>query len=52
MGAENHAEFRAALRDPADVRGHGLDSGHHVAEEAPAALTAALVDFLRPGPAH
>ncbi|WP_197677172.1 alpha/beta fold hydrolase [Friedmanniella luteola] len=33
-----------------DLRGHGLDCGHHVAEEAPAVLTAALLDFLRPGP--
>lgn len=109
MGAENYAEFRAATRNPAvvrgmledyragltvdredeladrragrtvdcpllllwslrddlvqlvgdplavwrpwatDVRGQGLDSGHHVAEEAPEALAAALVDFLRPG---
>ncbi|MFJ4484927.1 alpha/beta fold hydrolase [Streptomyces longwoodensis] len=30
-----------------DVRGHGIDSGHHVAEEAPQDLTAALGDFLR-----
>ena len=29
-----------------NVRGHGIDSGHHIAEEAPAALAAALVDFL------
>ena len=29
-----------------DVRGHGIDSGHHMAEEAPAALTDALGDFL------
>lgn len=29
-----------------DVRGHGIDSGHHVAEENPAALTRVLVDFL------
>jgi haloacetate dehalogenase len=29
-----------------DVRGHGLDSGHHMAEEAPDALTAALVAFF------
>ncbi|MGW5772956.1 alpha/beta fold hydrolase [Streptomyces longwoodensis] len=30
-----------------DVRGHGIDSGHHVAEEAPQDLAAALGDFLR-----
>ena len=107
MGQENHAEFRAATRDPAtvramledyraglgvdrrheeedrragrtvscptlllwstrddlvdlygdplavwrawapDLRGAPIDSGHHMAEENPAALTAALLDFLR-----
>ncbi|MFF8928227.1 alpha/beta fold hydrolase [Streptomyces longwoodensis] len=30
-----------------DVRGHGIDSGHHVAEEAPQDLAAALGDFFR-----
>jgi haloacetate dehalogenase len=29
-----------------DVRGHGIDSGHHMAEEAPDALTDALADFF------
>ncbi|MFI1004080.1 alpha/beta fold hydrolase [Streptomyces galbus] len=29
-----------------DVRGHGIDSGHHVVEEAPRDLAAALTDFL------
>ena len=29
-----------------DVRGHGLDSGHHVAEEAPGMLADALIGFL------
>ncbi|WP_433662618.1 alpha/beta fold hydrolase [Nocardia sp. CA-128927] len=29
-----------------DVRGHGIDSGHHIAEEAPTALTQALGEFL------
>ncbi len=29
-----------------DVRGHGVDSGHHVAEEAPQALVDALTSFL------
>ncbi|GHE39208.1 hydrolase [Streptomyces longispororuber] len=33
-----------------DVRGHGIDSGHHVAEQAPEALAAALADFLRDEP--
>ncbi len=106
MGQENYDEWRAAMRDPAVVRGmvedyraglsvddrderadraagrrleqqllvlwstrddledlygdplaiwqdwahhvtaHGIDSGHHIAEEAPDALAAALGDFL------
>ena len=29
-----------------DVAGHRIDSGHHMAEEAPEALTAALREFL------
>ena len=29
-----------------DVRGHGIDSGHHMAEEAPQALTDALASFF------
>ncbi|MFB9681921.1 alpha/beta fold hydrolase [Streptosporangium vulgare] len=29
-----------------DLRGHGIDSGHHVAEQAPDALAAALGDFF------
>ncbi|GAA5535078.1 alpha/beta hydrolase [Deinococcus aluminii] len=33
----------------ADLRGHGIDSGHHLAEEAPAELAAALLDFLHGG---
>lgn len=28
------------------VSGHGIDSGHHVAEEAPEELVDALVPFL------
>lgn len=32
-----------------DVRGHGIDSGHHVAEEAPQALAAALAHFFPSG---
>ncbi|EYB69027.1 haloacetate dehalogenase [Deinococcus phoenicis] len=30
----------------ANLRGHGIDSGHHMAEEAPAELAAALLAFL------
>lgn len=30
-----------------DVEGHGIDSGHHVAEEAPEALVQAVSRFLR-----
>jgi haloacetate dehalogenase len=30
-----------------DLRGRGIESGHHMAEENPAALSEALVDFLR-----
>ncbi|MFI6787487.1 alpha/beta fold hydrolase [Nonomuraea sp. NPDC050383] len=30
-----------------DLRGHGVDSGHHMAEEAPAELAAALTAFLK-----
>ena len=29
-----------------DLCGHGIDSGHHMAEEAPEALAAALGDFF------
>lgn len=29
-----------------DVRGHGIDSGHHVAEQAPEALASSLGDFF------
>ncbi len=29
-----------------DLRGHSIESGHHMAEENPAALSEALVDFL------
>jgi len=31
-----------------DLRGHGIDSGHHVAEEAPDALSRAITEFLGP----
>lgn len=38
----------AIWRDWADdLRGHGIDSGHHMAEEAPGAVAAALGDFFR-----
>jgi len=30
------------------VRGHGIDSGHHMAEEAPDDLATALTEFFRP----
>ncbi|MBW6426082.1 alpha/beta hydrolase [Rhizobium sp. XQZ8] len=30
-----------------DVEGHGIDSGHHVAEESPDDLAAAILGFLR-----
>jgi haloacetate dehalogenase len=30
-----------------DVRGHGIDSGHHMAEQAPDAVAASLGDFFR-----
>jgi len=36
-----------------DLRGMGIDSGHHIGEDAPEALAAALVEFAgatRPGP--
>ncbi|UPL11024.1 alpha/beta fold hydrolase [Microbacterium sufflavum] len=34
-----------------DVRGHGIESGHHMAEEAPAPLAAALAAFFGATPA-
>ncbi|MGL4256278.1 MAG: alpha/beta fold hydrolase [Microbacterium sp.] len=43
-----HGDPVAIWRDWADtVSGHGIDSGHHVAEEAPDALAASLIPFLR-----
>jgi haloacetate dehalogenase len=30
-----------------DLRGHAIESGHHMAEEAPADLARALSEFLR-----
>ncbi|MFC9847961.1 alpha/beta fold hydrolase [Streptomyces sp. NPDC060223] len=33
-----------------DVRGHGIDSGHHVAEEAPEALASSLAGFFAERP--
>lgn len=32
-----------------DVRGFGIDSGHHVAEENPGALSQAIQEFLEHG---
>ncbi|WP_173317313.1 alpha/beta fold hydrolase [Streptomyces fulvorobeus] len=34
-----------------DVRGHGIDSGHHMAEEAPEELASSLADFFAGRPA-
>jgi haloacetate dehalogenase len=43
-----HGDPRLIWRGWADdVSGHGIDSGHHVAEEAPDELSEALVPFLR-----
>jgi haloacetate dehalogenase len=33
-----------------DLRGHGIDSGHHMAEEAPEEIVEALRQFFRGGP--
>ncbi len=33
-----------------DVRGHAIESGHHIAEDAPEALAASLTAFLLEGP--
>jgi haloacetate dehalogenase len=42
-----HGDPRLIWRDWADdVRGHSIPSGHHMAEEAPEELAAALRDFL------
>ncbi|MFJ3505455.1 alpha/beta fold hydrolase [Streptomyces sp. NPDC090135] len=42
-----YGDPRTIWRDWADdVRGHGIDAGHHVAEEAPGLLSAALGDFF------
>jgi haloacetate dehalogenase len=35
----------------ADVRGHAIESGHYLAEEAPDATYAALSDFFASPPA-
>jgi haloacetate dehalogenase len=44
---ELYGDPLAIWRDWADdVRGHGIDSGHHIAEEAPEALADALRAFL------
>jgi haloacetate dehalogenase len=32
-----------------DLRGHAIESGHHMAEENPRDLAAALVDFFAEG---
>ena len=42
-----YGDPRVIWRDWADdLRGHGIDSGHHMAEEAPDALATALGEFL------
>jgi haloacetate dehalogenase len=42
-----YGDVLAVWRDWADdVRGHAVDSGHHIAEDAPAELAAALLDHL------
>ncbi len=42
-----YGDPRTIWRDWADdVRGQGIDAGHHVAEEAPGPLSAALGDFF------
>ena len=35
-----------------DLRGGAIESGHHIAEEAPEALVAQLRGFLRASPAR
>jgi haloacetate dehalogenase len=47
---ELYGDVVAVWRDWADdVRGVAVDSGHHVAEEAPQELSAALLEFFEPG---
>ena len=42
-----YGDPRLIWRDWADdLRGHGIDSGHHIAEEAPDALATALGEFF------
>jgi haloacetate dehalogenase len=42
-----YGDVLAIWRDWAtDVRGHGIDSGHHMSEEAPEELATALLSFL------
>jgi haloacetate dehalogenase len=42
-----YGDPRVIWRDWADdLRGHGIDSGHHMAEEAPDALGSALAEFF------
>jgi haloacetate dehalogenase len=45
--AELHGDPRVIWRDWADdVQGHDIDSGHHLAEQAPGELATALVRFI------
>jgi haloacetate dehalogenase len=42
-----YGDPRVIWRDWADdLRGHGIDSGHHMAEKAPDALATALAEFF------
>lgn len=46
---EQHGDPREIWRGWADdVSGRGIDSGHHMAEQAPEELAAALAAFLAP----
>lgn len=44
MGAENHDDMVAAVTNP--LRGATVDSGHHMAEDAPEQLASTLQNFL------
>jgi hypothetical protein len=57
-GGRGLADFEALSGDPlrtwrdwaTDVTGHGIDSGHHVAEHTPADLTAVIAGFRQSRP--
>ncbi len=45
--ADLYGDVLAVWRDwTTDLRGHAIDSGHHMAEDNPEALAAALIDFF------